>query len=372
MSKWSEWSRARRELAARSMAALLAASSLSAVTAPARADAPPTVDAEAIARTLFERGKEMWQAGRYREAAELFTASNQQAERAGTLLLLGDCFDRLGKLRSAREHFERATLAARREGDPTLEARARTREAAVAPRVPLLELRIAQPVPPGLLVTLNGTEVPPEWHERPMPFDAGDYQLEAHAPGYRSVQARLELDNQLVRPGVPRVVRIALEPAAPASITPVSTTASSTTALGTAALEPTAPSTGGSYGAQPLGAPAPASTAADTRRDVAWWLSGAGALALATGAVFMLAALDKDAESQDYCGASVGAAGADPNACSVKGVSLRNQARAFATVATLGGVFGVSALGAGITLFVISNNADAAPSGAGVRWRAVF
>src|SRR5690606_33935701 len=137
-----------------------------------------------------------------------------------------------------REHFERATLAARREGDPTLEARARTREAAVAPRVPLLELRIAQPVPPGLLVTLNGTEVPPEWHERPMPFDAGDYQLEAHAPGYRSVQARLELDNQLVRPGVPRVVRIALEPAAPASITPVSTTASSTTALGTAALEP--------------------------------------------------------------------------------------------------------------------------------------
>jgi tetratricopeptide (TPR) repeat protein len=293
-----------------------------------------------IARDLFERGKAKWTLGLYDEAASLLAASNQLMPRAGTCMLLGDAYERLGRLRTARDAFQLASKLARESGDSQLEYRANTREAALAPRLPRIEVRVPQPLPRGLLVTLNGVELPPDELNVPTALDAGNYHLEARAPGYRPFARDIQLSNDGPQPLGARVISVLL-------------------------------SRGVEDDADPAFEDASFEDPATQRRTLAYWVGGAGAALTLGGILSLLVALDKNGASQSECGLEGGARTDDENACTSRGAELRSDARTFAHLATAGTLLGLGGLGAGITLYVTAgdpSNADAA----GVSWSGTF
>lgn len=321
------------------VAALLGLAPPLAAQAPA-GDAPasntPAGDTRSqIARDLFERGKAKWTLGHYDEAASLLAASNQQVPRAGTCMLLGDAYERLGRLRTARDTFQLASKLAQGSGDSQLEYRANTREAALAPRLPRIEVRVAQPLPRGLLVTLNGVELPPDELNVPTALDAGNYHLEARAPGYRPFTRDLQLSNAGPQPLGARVISVQL-------------------------------SRGGEDDADE-----PFEDAFTRRQTLAYWVGGAGAALALGGIVSLLVALDKNGASQGECGIEGGARTDDENACTSRGAELRSDARTFAHLATAGTLLGLGGLGAGITLYVTAGD-DSSADAAGVRWSGAF
>jgi hypothetical protein len=334
----------------------LAAQPLEQATAPAAApsaappvEAPRTTDPappapkpsprQQIAKQLFERGREKWLRGEYGEAVALLTASNEQAERAGTLLLLGESLEKLGRLRSAHDEFQAAARAAQRMHDPEAEARASTRAAALLPLIPRMEIRFFVPPPEGTLVTLNGVELPHEWLNRAAPFDAAEYRIDVRAPGHAPYTTQAALSNDGARLGV-QVVPVTL----------------------TALPAPTP---------EPLGVPAAALGPEDARpssqRQLAWTAGAVGAAAAVTGLVLTLVALDKKHDAEGSCEVLEGQK--DP--CSARGVDLREQASKLANLATLSAIASGAAFATSFALFVMSEESTT-PTGAGIRYSASF
>jgi len=243
-------------------------------------------------------------------------------------MLLGDSYEHLGRLRSAREAFRQAAQLAGARGDVDLEHSAKTRDAALEPRLPRIEVRVAQPGPPGLLVTVNGIELPRGELNMPTAFDAGRYRVEARAPGYRPFSSDVQLSNDSSQAFGVHVVAIQLSP-------------------GEEALP----------GAN--------------RKALAGWVVGAGGALVLGAAISMLVALDKDGDSRAECGLAGGAPVDDENICTAKGASLRSEARTFAHLATAGTVLGVAGIGVGIGLYMTAGD-NAAPESAGVRWSGSF
>lgn len=240
-------------------------------------------------------------------------------------MLLADAYERLGRLRSARDTFRLASQLAREAGDTQLDYRASTREAALLPRVPRVEVRIVAPIPRGLLVTLNGHELPVDELNTPTALDAGGYHLEARAPGHDSFSLQFTLTNDPQQLGV-RVIAVHL----------------------------TRRGQGDSQSDE-----SPTSGEGDGRRELAWWVGGAGAGLVVASAASMLVALGENGASKDECGRNGPAFVDNDDVCSRRGVELRDQARTFANLATLGGALGLVGVGAGLTLYFTAVDTDA-------------
>jgi hypothetical protein len=202
------------------------------------------------------------------------------------------------------------------------------------PRLPRIEVRLPVPLPRGLLVTLNGVELPPDELNVPTVLDAGRYHVEARAPGYRPFRLDLQLSNDGPQPLGVRVVSIAL-------------------------------TRGDDEGSAET-----VEAGASNHRALAWWVGGAGAAFTLGGVISLLVALDKHSDSHAECGLAGGAAVDDENACTRRGVSLRSDARTFAHLATAGTLLGLGGLGAGATLYFTAR--DGGADAAGVRWSGSF
>jgi tetratricopeptide (TPR) repeat protein len=304
------------------------------VTARASAQGGTSSPKSQIARDLFERGKEKWASGDYEQAAALLAASQHQLPRPGTLMLLGDAHERLGRLHSARQAFQRAAELARADGNAELEYRASTREAALVPRLPQLELRVPRPLPRGLVVTLNGVEVPAERLNTSVEMDGGRYQVEARALGYKPFSVLVALSNDGPSPRAAQVIVVLLAPDGENS-----------------PPEPEDP--------------------VESRRRLAWWVGGAGGALVLASVVAMVVAVDKKQSSEAECGRAAGALGEDPNACTAPGVALRDDARLLANLATAGGLLGLAGMGGGVALYVSAGSAQE-PASAGLSWSSDF
>lgn len=301
-----------------------------ALVSPLAAQAPAAESNEQIADKLFRRGKDQLLLRRYADAASLLEASNRLSPWAGAYMLLGDAYEQLGRLRSARDAFRQAAQLAGARGDVDLERNANTRDASLEPRLPRIEVRVAQPVPPGLLVTINGIELPLGGLNVPTAFDAGRYRVEARAPGYLPFGSDLQLSNDGSPPFGVHVVAVQLSPGE-----------------------------------------ASQALAGASRKALAGWVGGAGGALVLGAAISLLVALDKDGDSGAACGSSVGAPSDDENVCTAHGANLRREARTFAHLATAGTVLGVAGIGVGIGLYVTASG-GAAPETAGVRWSGSF
>jgi hypothetical protein len=316
-----------------------------AAAAPASAPAAPSsqagTGAAQIARDLFERGKAKWLAKEYEEAAALLTASQEQLAVPSTLALLADSYEQLGRLKSASEAFHRAALLAAEKGNHTLAHSARTREAALLPRIPRLEIRVPAPVPAGLLVTLDGVEVPGRQLNVPLAMDAGNYQLEARAPGFLPALSSVQLTNDRVQLAGPRVVPVLLA------------------ALPSEAAQPALPPR-----PRPL-ADAPRSG----QHELGMWLGAGGVAAALTGGVVMLVSWSLYTDSEQACEAATGSS----RLCPRSALDQRNRALQLAGVATGFGLTSVALLGTGLALYLTpESDSEGVPAGAALQLGGVF
>jgi hypothetical protein len=300
---------------------------------PATAVSAPAAQA---AEALFTQAKSLMDAGAYAEACEKFAASHALDPGLGTLLYLGDCYERSGRLASALGTFQAAERLARERGETTRENLASVRAAALGPRAPTLIIKTGgAALAPDLQITVNGVPLELADLDRPVPRDAGTYEIRFSAPGYQAFVSQVELKNGSggsVVVNVPRLI----------SLTPAAEAASGAGA-------------------------APREDKGKTRRTVAWVLGGTGVALGATAGLFALLASGKNSDSEADCDP------VDRNRCGRTGVRLREDAQDLATLATVAGVLGGLSVASGIVLYVSAAPSDSGvPSGAFVSLQGTF
>jgi tetratricopeptide (TPR) repeat protein len=301
-------------------------SSIAGVLALALAWAPRAAAQSAesqAAEALFRQAKALMEQGELDPACEKFAASQALEPGLGTLLYLGDCYERAGRFASALGTFREATTLAEERGDAARLRLAQVRVSALEPRVPTLEIRNG-PAPQGieLQITVGGAPLARADLGRRVPRDAGSYEIRFSAPGYEPFVTQIELKNaDAVALTVPRLV-------------PVASRAAGVEAAFGERDEPEAGS---------------------SQRTAAWIVGGAGAALLATAGVFAGLAASKNRDSKEDCDPD------SPNRCGTAGVGLRDDARSFANVATVASVLGGVGLASGLVLYVSAPDGEAAP-----------
>src|SRR5262245_35365409 len=83
---------------------------------PSLAGAQSTAGDKAMAESLFDRGLQLMRDGKYPEACSQLEQSQSIERGIGTLLYLGECYEKLGRTASAWATFREASSAARAEG----------------------------------------------------------------------------------------------------------------------------------------------------------------------------------------------------------------------------------------------------------------
>jgi hypothetical protein len=261
---------------------------------------------QAAAVELFQEAKRLMAAGDYEHACPKFTEAQRLLPTPGTLLNIGLCYEKAGKIASAYGAYKEAEVFARNANAADHQAEAQKRAAGLALKVAKLAIVVPPEVKvPGFELRRDGTVVGEAQWGSSMPADVGWHQIEATAPGKKawSTTVRIETDGSSASVNVP-----ALE------------------ALPDEAKQ--APR----WGAQRIAG-----------------VSGiaAGGVGLVLGAVFGGLAIKKasDARSNGHCDQ-------DWATCDATGMAYRADSRTMAHVSTSGFVIGSAALAAGIVLFV--------------------
>jgi len=287
------------------------------VAVDAHAD-PPSSESAAAAETLFQDARRLIADKRYVEACPKFAASQRLAPAVGTLLNLGDCYERLGKTASAWATFVEAASSAQRANRPDREQTARARASAVEAKLSRLTLQADESIP-GLLVKRDGVAVEEAALGVAVPLDPGAHQLEASAPGKKKWSSTIE-----VPPAKQLHVFIpALEDEPPPQVPPPPRSAG--------ILDPKVDE-------------APPSDSSKTRRVVGISLVGLGVVGLGTGTFFGLKANSSWSDAKDQCHGG--------NQCNQDGVSFASDAKSAGNISTVAFIVGAVALVTGAVLLI--------------------
>jgi hypothetical protein len=272
------------------------------------------------AEALFRDGRTLIKSGKLAAGCDKLAASERLETSVGTLLNVGDCREKLGKLASAWAAFRKAEALARRTGgDDRRQAEAGRRAALIEPRLSHLVIDVAERAD-GEVVRRDGEIVDEAGWNTPLPVDPGSTTITAEAPGRqawrRTVAIEAGVPRRLVE--VPRLAPVA--PIAPPALVAGPSSAPPPSIAPPPRLRPAPPAPG-------------MWTAA---RAISVTLAVAGAGALGTGIYFGVHAGDLSDRSDARC---PGAACSDP-----VGLRLNDQARTAASRANALYIAGGAAL----------------------------
>ncbi|HEY1811703.1 MAG TPA: PEGA domain-containing protein [Kofleriaceae bacterium] len=277
------------------------------------------------AGALFEKGRDLFKAGKYADACAAFSQSEAIQPELGTEYNLANCDAMIGKLATAlatyRDLAQRDTNAPRREDEVK-------RAQALEPRVPKLAIAVAPSIP-GTTVTSNGADVTATLNT-PTPVDLGTYAVVAHAPGYADAHATATVADE------GKTVAITLQLVGKPEVP-----------LATAPPPPVAPP-------PPPLEPAEPANPAHARHVVAISVAAAGVALVATGLVFGELASSKLSAAKSICPdldctseSDLSAATADTNAAKTRG-----------DISTALVAVGAAAVGAGVVLWLTAPSAE--------------
>lgn len=309
--------------ALRPLACLLAASA-ALNAAPRPLWAQPTSANAARADELFKEGRDLMTAGKPNEACPKFAESQQLDPSTGTLLNLGDCYEKQGRYASAISSFLAASQFAAGRNDPERSGEARRRASQLEAKVSRLVVRVEAQTP-GLVVKQDGAVVDKARLGSEVLVDPGVHVVTAEAAGYETFHSTI----QITAPGKTLVAVPALTPL-PKGVSEASTQAAEQ------------PSGGG-------------------RPIAGYVVGGAGVAALGVGAVFGLMALSSWSKSEDYCREN------GPCPDRPKAEDAIDKGNGQGLVSTVG--FGVGVVGVAVgtyLLFFAPSKKPSAPAGATV------
>ncbi len=262
----------------------------------------------AAAEALFRQGREAMQTGDYALACEKFHESNRLDPAAGTVLNIADCEEKLAHLATAwtlfRQVAEQLPPSDERQGI------AKSRAAALEPRLPRLSLRLSPDAPQGARVLRDGVALGSASLDTMLPVDPGKHAVAVEAPGH----ARRELTITMAE-GEKK--RIALE-AGPVS-------------------EDSSGSVGGGV----------STSSGSSKKTVGYVLGGLGIAGVGVGAVTGIMVLGKKSTVDDNCDAQ--------KRCNATGADAADSGRTLGTISGVSFIVGSVALATGAYLVLSSN-----------------
>jgi hypothetical protein len=273
------------------------------------ADSPS--DAKA-ADVLFQNARAAMNRGDLAAACPQFAESQRLDPAPGTLLNLGECEARAGKVASALGHFREAR-GQLPSGDFRV-AFAEARMAGLAHRVPQLTIKLTAAEVDGVVVQCDGVDVPKAALDAAAPVDPGTHACVVRAPGH--VDARSEVT---LREGESKTLELAPGPIGPAkdAAPPRSTVRSD----------------------------APADdTAGSTQRTAGLLVAGSGLAAVVVGSVFGILSKGTYDEAQTHCPNGT-------NSCDPQGVQGGKTAYDQAMISDVALIGGAVLLAGGAVLY---------------------
>ncbi|HZJ67168.1 MAG TPA: hypothetical protein VFD36_26860 [Kofleriaceae bacterium] len=143
------------------------------------------------AEVLFRDGRDLIKHGKLAAGCDKLAASERLESSIGTLLNLGDCREKLGKLASAWAAFRKAEAMAKRSGkDDKRQAEAGRRAAQLEPKLSNLVIEVEGGAA-GMVVRRDGEVIDQAAWNTPMPVDPGTYTIVAEAPGFVAWSAQV-------------------------------------------------------------------------------------------------------------------------------------------------------------------------------------
>jgi nitrogen fixation-related uncharacterized protein len=303
----------------------------------------------------FKKGQSLLKSGRVHDACQAFEASDRAAPSVDTELALATCYEQDGKTVAAARLLRSVS-----DTDPNVTRRTASiaKAAKLEARAPKLRFAI-DPMPAGLVITVDGAEVPTSGD---VPVDLGPHEVIGTAPGYRGhASAPVDREKQILD------VVLRMEPTGeatkPMPAAAAAEAAAPATAEGGAAM--TSPSPAG-----PVDKPA-----SPDHRKRNGIIVGASGVAVAVGAaiVWSLSSSKFDDEHK-LCPMSSCASNADL----AKAHSILDDARNLRGVSIGMGIAGAALIGAGAYLVLTPHKEEprvsvhVEPGGAGVAYTARF
>lgn len=296
------------------------------------AAADPSPQQKAAAEGLFQQAADLMEQGNYADACAKFEGSQELDAALGTVLRLADCYDRIGRTASAWALFQEAAASARTAKQTERERIAVERAADLSTRLSKIEFSVPERARvEGLTIHLNGSPIPEASWDALIPVDPGTQSVSASAPNYQSWSSRFE---------------VSVGQSARKLEVPVLTRA------------PRAPSV-----ARPEPSPfdrSKESGSSSTGVTIGYLTGGLGALSLIAGGLLGYRAYSLNDDSLGQCRSG------DPNACSPRGKSLRDDAETAALASTIAVAAGGALLATGASLVLFAPRAEG-PEKAGTR-----
>lgn len=145
----------------------------------------PALAQSAEAEVLFRDGRALIKRGQLVPGCDKLAASERLESSVGTLLNLGDCREKQGRVATAWAAFRKAEAMAKRAGnDDKRQLEAGKRATALEPRLPTMVVEVPRRVD-GLVVRRDGELVEAAQWSMALPVDPGSYTIIAEAPGYQ-------------------------------------------------------------------------------------------------------------------------------------------------------------------------------------------
>ncbi len=299
--------------------------------------AGPSPADQTLAQSLFDQAVKLMEQGKFSEACPKLAESQRLDPGGGTLLNLGLCREKEGKLASAWEAYNEALSQAIKDGRKDREATARQRIGVIEGSLAKITVVVSPEAArtPGIDVRIDGTPLRQAAWGVLTPIDKGDHEIFATAPGKVEWKRTVHVSSGMT-------VRAAVPPLADAPV----------------ASRP------GGHAARP---------SSSSRATMGWVVGGVGAAFVIAGGAMGGLAIDRRSQSNANC----------PNdQCTQKGVDLNEEAKTLAWLSDIGIGVGAAAVVTGVILVLTAPKKAAAvaahvtpvvgPAGGGIALRAAF
>jgi hypothetical protein len=271
-------------------------------------------EARARADALFREGQQLLTAGQVPAACSKLEESQRLDPKLGRLLNVAYCHEKLGLTATAWGEYNQAAALALQTAQAERETFARTQAGELARKLSFVLLDLTA-TPEVSQVTIDGKPLAHEQWAVPFPIDPGPHTLTFAAPDHKSHEQAVTI----TEPGTSKVALEPLEPETRETPTPRSAPAPLPELL------PTEPSRSGGNG-----------------RLAGSVVGGTGIALLGAGTAFGLEAMSLKSQADPHC---------PQRQCTHEAMSQIEQAKTFATVATIG--FAAGAVGVGIGTWLI-------------------
>jgi Tfp pilus assembly protein PilF len=306
---------------ASSRATVVAISLSVALAAPAARADSSTAD-QTLAQTLFDAAVKLMDQGHFAEACPKLAESQRLDPGGGTLLNLGFCREKEGKLASAWAAYNEALSQAIKDGRKDRQATAQVHVDELEGKVAKLAIDVSPDAKriADLSIRIDGAPVRQAAWSVLSPIDRGSHTIVVTAPGKREYRTEVKVatDGTVERVSIPGLADAPVV-AAPHERPPGEHHSSSQALIG-------------------------------------WVTGGVGVVLLGVGGATGALALDAHGKSNAD---NNGLCGADPHQCTSAGVAYEDQAKTYAWLSDFGIGLGLAAIVTGVVLVVAAPHSSA-------------